>query len=67
MLTRISSCCTAWDAELEEARENLRDRRWARRRSMIGVAGRWIAFGGVLMGFELHFGPVLLIRATSLI
>jgi hypothetical protein len=52
-LKRISDISTAEDIALEGEREVLRDRRWRRWRSMLGVAGYWLV--AILWG--LNFPP----------
>jgi hypothetical protein len=59
---RVSRICTEEDAVIEGRRETLRDRRWARRRSMINVVSRWIVFllaAGNLDAIRRFLGQVL--------
>jgi hypothetical protein len=55
-LRRISDICTAEDIAVEVMRESLRDRRWKRRRSMLGVASRWGIVVIVVLGVPLPVG-----------
>lgn len=50
---RVSKICTPERIEFERQREYLRDRRWARRRSMIGVGGRWMFLMALALRIDL--------------
>ena len=51
---RVSKICTDEEIALEHQRELLRDRRWARRGRMIGLAGRWLAILVLALRTDLH-------------
>jgi hypothetical protein len=64
---RVARIRTVRQAEIEERREALRDRRWARRQSMIGMAGRWALAGFVALSIDFHATPNLLLKVVALL
>lgn len=51
---RVSKICTQEQIAFERQRECLRDWRWARRRSMIGVGGRWLVVIAIAVGIDFQ-------------
>ena len=64
---RISKINSEQEAELEERRESLRDRRWVRHRSMIGTACRWTTVLVVALGINQSWANEIAKRVIGLL